>query len=83
MTTPEGIAFGSLVLGFLGFIYKFGNDEQGKRARIYTRIDEVKKDFEVKTQTKEICNIHVETLNNTLAEIRDDVKTLLNNGKGK
>ena len=82
MTTPEGIAFGSLVIGLLGFLYKTTTDEAGKRSRIYTRVDEIKKNMEDKLQSKEICNIHIESINTTLQEIRQDVKTLLkHNGK--
>lgn len=92
MQIGEGIAFGSLVIGFLGFVMKLTNDEANKRSRIYTRIDEVKKDthskiedtkkeIETKMQSKEICNIHNERVTNDLAEIKADVKLLLKNIK--
>lgn len=77
MTTPEGIAFGSLVIGLLGFLYKTTTDEAGKRSRIYQRLDEVKKQTDEKFQSKEICNIHIENITATLNEIRQDVKTLI------
>ena len=77
MTLPESVAFGSLVLGFIGFMYKTTMDEAGKRTRIYTRIDEVKRGLEEKTQSKEICNIHIETIQKDLKEIKEDVKILL------
>ena len=79
MTTPEGIAFGSLVVGLLGFLYKTTTDEAGKRSRIYTRMDEIKKTTEEKFQTKEICAIHTETMMKDLQEIKADVKILLKN----
>ena len=90
MHLGEGIAFGSLVLGFLGFVLKLTSDEAAKRSRIYERIDEIKKDtaqkiddttknVEMKLQSKEICNIHTTTIDETLQEIRADVKTLLKN----
>ena len=79
MTTPEGIAFGSLVIGLLGFLYKTTTDEAGKRSRIYTRMDEIKKVTEEKFQTKEICTIHTETMMKDLQEIKQDVKILLKN----
>lgn len=84
MQLGEGIAFGSLVLGFLGFVLKFTSDEAAKRSRIYERMDEKSKDVEMKLQSKEICAIHTTTIDETLQEIRADVKTLLkNNGKDK
>ena len=81
MTIGEGMAFGGLVIGFLGFIYKVSNDETGKRKRIYERIDEIKKNNEEKLQSKEICNLHIDTINATLLEIKTDVKTLLKSNK--
>lgn len=92
MHIGEGIAFGSLVLGFLGFVLKVISDEGSKRSRIFQRIDEVKKDtvqkiedtkkeVEAKMQSKEICNIHNERVTNDLAEIKADVKLLLKNIK--
>ena len=77
MNLAEGIAFGSLALGFLGFVYKTTQDEVSKRSRIYTRLDEIKKQTDEKFQTKEICNIHIDTVTQTLNEIKNDVKTLL------
>ena len=79
MTTPEGIAFGSLVIGLLTFLYKTTTDEAGKRARIYARMDGIKKVTEEKFQTKEICAIHTETIMKDLQEIKADVKILLKN----
>ena len=79
MTLPEGIAFGSLVVGFVTFVWKVTEDEAGKRSRIYSRMDEIKKDITEKSQSKEICNIHIEGINATLQEIRGDVKILLKN----
>lgn len=79
MTIGEGIAFGGLFMAFLGLVYKFTNDEAGKRARIYGRMDEIKKSVEEKLQSKEICSIHTNNIDATLNEIRQDVKTLLKN----
>ena len=92
MQIGEGIAFGSLVIGFLGFVLKVISDEGSKRSRIYARIDDVKKDthikidetkreIEVKMQSKEICNIHNDRVSADLAEIKADVKLLLKNMK--
>ena len=77
MTLGEGIAFASMALAFSGFIYKVSNDEQNKRKRIYERIDEIKKSNEEKLQSKEVCDIHITNIDNTLQEIKADVKTLL------
>ena len=79
MNLGEGIAFSGLAIGFVTFIYKIGTDEAGKRARIYTRIDEIKKVSEEKFQTKEICAIHTETMMKDLQEIKTDIKILLKN----
>ena len=40
-------------------------------------MDEIKKQTDEKFQTKEICNIHIDTVTQTLNEIKNDVKTLL------
>lgn len=86
MTIGEGVAFGglavgfgTLAIGFVTFLYKVINEETGKRARIFTRIEEIKKAAEEKHQTKEICDIHTDSISKTLNEIKDDVKTLLKN----
>ena len=88
MQIGEGVAFGSLVIGFLGFILKVSADEAGKRSRTFQRIDEVKKDMtariddaqkniEQKLQSKEICTIRNDRIDETLQEIKMDLKSLL------
>lgn len=88
MQIGESIAFGSLVLAFLGFVYKASADEAIKRKAIFDRVDkikeatsdkieEAKKEMDIKLQSKEICIIHNERIDATLQEIKIDVKTLL------
>lgn len=81
MTTGEGVAFGSLVATIIGLVLKFTNDEATKRRRIYERVDEVKKavdeKLDIKFVNKDICNLTHKQTNDTLQEIKADVKLLL------
>lgn len=72
-----GIAFGSLVLGFLGFVYKVACDEEKKRERIFARMDEIKLNIKEDYVTKEVCNIMHRQIASDLSEVKKDVKTLL------
>jgi len=80
MTPGEGIAFGSLGItvlglgaGFLNFMYKVSNDEAGKRARIYTRIDERNKELDDKKVDAKLCELVHKQVNENIAEIKAKV----------
>ncbi len=77
MDTGTGLAFGSLVLGFLGFVYKVAYDEEVKRERIFKRMDEIKLSMKEDYVTKEVCNIMHRQIADDLSEVKKDVKTLL------
>jgi len=73
----EGIAFGSLLLAFFGFVGGIYHNESKKRARIYQRIDEVKKKNDEDFVLKDLCDNNVKHLTDDVREIKSDVKKLL------
>ena len=58
----------------------FKEAESSKRARIYERLDEVKKDAEGKFTKKDYCDLLHKQISADLTEIKTDVKILLRKG---
>ena len=69
------------ILMLVGLLMKVDRDGQGRINRVYERVDEVKKNFEEKHVNKEVCGILHKQIVDDLAEIKTDVKILLQNGK--
>ena len=88
MIISEYIAIGTFGLGIasvtIGTTWKISQDLKKsldeintKRARIYERIDEEKVKSDNKYTNKEICELRHKQVEDTLKEVRDDVKHLL------
>ena len=77
------------LLALMGFVFKNNKDNDSKVSRLFTRLDEVKKDNEEKFTRKDMCELQHKQVNDNfdrvkadLLEIKMDIKKILNNGKG-
>ncbi len=77
MQLGEGIAFGGLVLAFLGFVLRESNKSEEKRGRIYNRVDEIKEKVKQEYVTKEVFGLLYNELKSDITEIKMDIKLLL------
>jgi len=59
------------------YVSKIKDEEGQKRARIYERLDEVKKDADEKFTRKDICQLLHTQISTDLSAIKTDVKVLL------
>ena len=71
VTIGDLLAVGTIVIGAVGVTLKFNgaikkveDDAGAKRARIYERLDEVKKDNDGRFVSKDVCDVKTEKLNN-------------------
>ena len=87
MLLSEYITAGGL-LGIFGLVWKTTRDNDTKVSRLFSRLDEVKKDNDEKFTRKDMCELQHKQVNDnfdrvkeTLAEIKLDVKRILDNGK--
>lgn len=92
MTLSVGIAFGALaislcmlVIAFANFILTLTKNEEGKRARIYERIDETKKSHDAQIKEiqeearggfvlKDLCLLQHNGIKDDLIELKKDIK---------
>jgi len=58
-------------------------EEAKKRARVYERIDEIKRQDDEKFTHKDVCKVTHEGIASRLTEIAADVKTLIRNKSDK
>ena len=65
------------LLAILVFVLGNARLEANKRGRIYERLDEVKEDNETKYVRRDLCDVVHKQVNDTLQEIKSDVKKLL------
>jgi len=68
---------GIFLVAVFGLVVSSNRVSEGKRARIYERIDEVKRNFEEKSVSKEVCTLTTDHMQKDLSEIKTDVKILL------
>ena len=85
---PSEIITVTGIIGIFGLVWKAGRDNDNKVSRIYGRLDEVKKDNDEKFTRKDMCELQHKQVNDNfdkvkedLAEIKADIKQILNNGK--
>jgi len=84
MSLTEGLSFGGFALTTLAFMWKLSFDEEGKRGRLYKRIDELKETNRKEFSSKEICTLLHKQIADDLTEIKTDIKVLLRgNGHGQ
>ena len=81
MISGEYIAIGALGVSIMGLAYKVSIDDKAKIGRVYTRLDEVKKNNDEKFVSKEVCGILHTQLREDIAELKFDVKLLLKQTK--
>ena len=62
-------------------IQHIAEEEATRRARVYERLDEVKKFADEKFVNKDMCHVLHEQQAKDITEIKLDVKTLIKNGR--
>lgn len=77
MTAPEISSISVIFLSLIGVMVTLEASSSKKRKGTYRRLDEVKKDFEGKHVSKEVCGILHGQLKGDILEIKSDVKLLL------
>jgi len=89
MLNPEwAMATGVIVIaGFsIGTYVRVGKvekDSEGKRSRIYERLDEVKEINKAEFVSQPVCDVKYQGVIKLLDEIKADVKKILTNGGSK
>ena len=89
MLNPEwAMATGVIVIaGFsIGTYVRVGKvekDSEGKRSRIYERLDEVKEINKAEFVSQPVCDVKYQGVIKLLDEIKSDVKKILTNGGSK
>ncbi len=68
---------GGGIIGLVGLMFKNNIDNDQKVARVYTRLDEVKKDAENRYTPARVCEILHKQISVDLTEIKTDIKLLL------
>ena len=76
MSITEWVVSGGL-LAILAFTLKSNKEHQDKVDRVYERFDEYKNHFEEKYTSKDICQVLHKQIKDDVAEIKADVKQLL------
>ena len=77
ISSGEGIAIGSVVIAFFGLVFRMNGTADGKRKNIYDRIEQERKDAEIKFQSANMCTERYGNLESKVDEIKCDVKKLL------
>lgn len=73
----EWVIGGGGLLALFLMVFKSNSDNSKKVGRVYERMDECKKDFEIKYTSKDVCSVLHKTIKDDVAEIKLDVKELL------
>lgn len=77
VTAPQvGIGISSVV-GIIALVFSIVKYDDSKRKNIYKRIDEEREKNKTQYVAKELCEERAKHIQETVKEIRDDVKTLL------
>ena len=77
MVTGGVLALAGVSIGTYIHVGKMKDEQEQKRARVYERLDEVKKDLDEKFVHKDICKVLHEQMARDLVDIKTDVKLLL------
>lgn len=84
---PSEIITVTGIVGIFGLVWKANKDNDSKVSRLYTRLDETKKDSDEKFTRKDMCELQHKQVNDNfdrvkadLSEIKLDIKKILNNG---
>ena len=80
MTAPEIIAITSVagtLIGIVGFVIGNARVESRKRGRVYERLDEEIAKVDGTYVRKDICAVTHKAVNESLTEIKTDLKKLL------
>ena len=76
MQIVEYISSGGVV-ALVGLMWKLVKDSDGKVSRIYSRLDEIKKDNDEKFTRKDMCQLLHKQISDDLTEIKTDIKLML------
>lgn len=87
---PSEIITVTGIIGIFGLVWKANKDSDSKVSRLYSRLDEIKQDNEIKFTRKDVCELQHKQVNDnfdrvkeTLGEMKSDIKeikNILNNG---
>jgi len=69
--------FVGTIVTVLTLAWRYSQAHDNKVARVYKRMDEIKKEQKKEFVLKEVCSILHERLSNDITEIKKDVKLLL------
>ena len=75
------VGSGVFLVGLSTFVMKILDNGNGKRKKIYERIEQERKDTEAKFIATKLCEERSGNINKQLDEISKDVKLILTNGK--
>ena len=73
----EGAAIGGVVLCFASLVFRVSKNGDSKRKTIYDRIEQERKDVEVKYQPIKMCDERYKNLDGKVEEVKGDIKKLL------
>ena len=81
LDTPMLIGSVTVLIGLTTLVSKMFDRGDSKRAKIYKRIEDERKDIEDRYVTAKVCDVRSGNMEKKLDEISKDVKTILRNGR--